>query len=240
MDPVVVLVLGYAGLILAVAGGLERLARHAAARSDRYRTAGFTYQPEHDLWVCPRNEQLWPHEVDRDRRLVRYRARPAVCNACPAKTDCTGSHDGREIVRPVDRWPHSEAGRFHRAVSVTLTAIAAAFIATAAVAYHRPPELAALVPAGALTGWLLWRWARDFWRTPSGFPDVQTVRGRTSGDPLPGPAAARGGAGPVLVDLVPPSRQRAGTVWGFDRHSSAHRYRSAREAASDDIGEDPA
>ena len=74
MDPAVLLATGYAGLLLAVAGGLEWLARHTAARSHRYRTAGFTYQPEHDLWICPRDEQLWPYEVDRQHRLVRYRA----------------------------------------------------------------------------------------------------------------------------------------------------------------------
>ncbi|WP_199512766.1 hypothetical protein [Nucisporomicrobium flavum] len=237
MDPMVLLVAGYAGLMVAVAAGLEWLARHAAVRSDRYRTAGFTYQPDHDLWVCPRDETLWPHEVDRERRVVRYRARPTVCNACPAKPDCTSSHTGREIVRPIDRWPHSEAGRFHRGVSVTLAAVAAAFVGAALAAFHRPVELAVLVPAGALTGWLLWRWARDFWRTPSGFPDVSTVRHRGTEDP----AAENPGrsAGPVLVDLVPPSRRRTGTAWGFDRQPTARGYRSTREAGTDDGEEDP-
>lgn len=199
VQPPVLLTIGYVVLLLVIAAGLERLARHAADRSARYRTAGFTYRPQHDHWVCPRDEPLWPYEVDRQHRLVRYRARPSVCNACPVKADCTTSPDGREIVRTVDPWPHSEAGRFHRAVSVTLVCVAAGFLVAATVAWHRPADLAAELPVAGLTGWLLWYWGRDMLRTPSGFPD-QVER-------LPATAAARGGAG----------APRTGTTWSFDR-----------------------
>jgi hypothetical protein len=229
MHPVVLLATGYAAVLLLAAATLEWVARHAAVRSHRYRTAGFTYQPDHDLWLCPRDEPLWPYEVDREHRLVRYRARPSVCNACPAKTDCTGSHTGREIARPIDPWPHSEAGRFHRGLSVALTVLALAFLAAAAASHHRWAELAVTLPAGVLTGAVLWYWARDFVRTPSGFPDIATVR--PVGDvaePPPQPPGPR--AGPVLVDLVPPSRRRAGTAWGFDRQPAGNRYRSTRHA----------
>ncbi|GIF10121.1 hypothetical protein [Actinoplanes teichomyceticus] len=221
------LVAGYAGLILAAAGALERLARHTAARSERYRTAGFTYHPRHDLWMCPRDEPLWPAEVDRRHRLIRYRGRPGVCNACPVKADCTTSHAGREVVRPIDPWPHSEAGRFHRGVSVTLSAVAAAFPLTATAAYHRPGDLAVLGPAAALAGWLLWRWAGDLRRTPSGFPEVATVRHdrRTTAPHGPDPAA--------------PTRQRPGRAWGFDRHRSGSGYRSVRAARARDRKDRP-
>ena len=50
MHPLVLLATGYAALLLAAAAALEWLARHTAARSERYRTAGFTYRPDHDLW----------------------------------------------------------------------------------------------------------------------------------------------------------------------------------------------
>jgi hypothetical protein len=220
MHAMVLLATGYAALLLTVAAGLEWLARHTAVRSHRYRTAGFTYQPDHDLWLCPRDEPLWPYEVDRQHRLVRYRARPSVCNACPVKADCTGSHAGREITRPIDPWPHSEAGRFHRGVSVTLTVLAAAFLSAATVVDHAPADLAVTVPGLAASGWLLWFWGRDFLRTPSGFPETVTVRrnaGRADDEP---------GHGTMLADLVPPSRRRTRTVWGFDRQASAGRYRS--------------
>lgn len=207
MHPEVLLATGYAGLLLVVAAGLEWLARHTAARSHRYRTAGFTYHPDHDLWMCPRDEPLWPYEVDRQHRVVRYRARPTVCNACPVKDDCTSSATGREVVRPVDPWPHSEAGRFHRGLSVALTVLATAFLTAATVVHHRPPELALTLPAGALTGWLLWRWTRDFLHTPAGFPDTDTVRHPTRH----------------------PTRR---TAWGSDRQPDGNRYRSARRAES--------
>jgi len=231
MHPLVLLATGYAALLLAAAAALEWLARHTAARSERYRTAGFTYRPDHDVWLCPRDEPLWPYEVDRQHRLVRYRGRPSVCNACPVKADCTATHTGREIVRPIDPWPHSEAGRFHRGVSVTLTVLAAAFLVTAIATHHRPPELVVTVPVTALTGWLLWRWARDFLRTPSGFPDTVTV-GRNDDGAVDGTdrasAAVPTRPGPVLVDLIPPSRRRPGTAWGFDRQPAGARYRSTR------------
>jgi hypothetical protein len=115
---------GYAAFLVVVALGLDRLGRHAHHRSGRFRTNGFTYRPEVDLWVCPEGEHLRPFAVDHHRRVARYRARPVVCNACPAKEGCTDSDEGREIVRPIDPWPHSEAGRFHRGISVVLLALA--------------------------------------------------------------------------------------------------------------------
>ena len=97
----------------------------------RYRTAGFDYQAGNDAWVCPEGEHLWPHEFDHERRLVRYRARAHVCNRCPLKERCTDSDEGREIVSPLDPWPHSEAGRFHRVIALMLVALAALVAAVA-------------------------------------------------------------------------------------------------------------
>ena len=94
--------------MLGVAIGLDLLARHSHARSERYRTAGFTYHPSHDAWICPEDQLLVRSEVDQERRLVRYRGRPQICNHCPAKADCTDSDDGREVVRAMDPWPHSK------------------------------------------------------------------------------------------------------------------------------------
>jgi Transposase DDE domain len=113
---------GYSIALLLSAGVLEWLSAHTHRRSLRFRTAGFEYRAEHDLWVCPEGEHLWPHEFDHKRRLVRYRARAQVCNRCPLKERCTDSDHGREVVRPLDPWPHSEAGRFHRVIAVMLVA----------------------------------------------------------------------------------------------------------------------
>jgi hypothetical protein len=165
-----VLAAGYAGALVLGAFLMEWLSAHTHRRSLRYRTAGFTYQPDHDLWICPEGEHLWPKEFDRERRLVRYRAKGAVCNACPRKDDCTDSANGREIVRPLDAWPHSEAGRFHRVLSLLMVVLAVLIAGVAAVRNTAPAELATLlVVLGGAAGaahWLL----RDLRRHPANFP----------------------------------------------------------------------
>jgi hypothetical protein len=143
------LAVGYAVFLLAAAAGLDVLARHTHRRSERFRTAGFTYHYEHDHWVCPENQLLWPHEYDAELRLIRYRAKPQVCNACPAKHRCTTSEHGRELVGPLDAWPHSEAGRFHRVVALVLVVLAAVITAVEVFRHHGPAELMLL--AGAAT-----------------------------------------------------------------------------------------
>ena len=157
--------------LLLSAGGLEWLSAHTHRRSLRYRTAGFDYQRAHDVWVCPEGEHLWPHEFDHERRLVRYRARAHVCNGCPLKERCTDSDEGREIVRPLDPWPHSEAGRFHRVIALMLVALAA-LVAAVALARNLNLEdagvLMGLVAACAVAFRYL---LRDLRTHPANFPD---------------------------------------------------------------------
>lgn len=177
---------GYAVALIAGAFILEWLSAHTHRRSLRYRTAGFTYDPQHDNWECPEGETLWPHEFDRERRLVRYRAKPQICNSCPRKTDCTDSDRGREIARPLDAWPHSEAGRFHRTLSLVLVALGMMILAVESVRHHEPVELgllaALLVAGGVAARWLL----RDLLEHPANFPVPTGAQGpsfaMTTGD----------------------------------------------------------
>lgn len=169
-SPELVLSVGYACCLLVFAVGLDRLARHSHARSERYRTAGFRYHPQHDLWVCPQDQVLWPALYDEHRQLMRYRAKPSVCNACPVKRDCTSSPDGREITRSTQPWPHSEAARFHRGIVLVLTAIAALLLVTAALRHHQPVELFLVAPPLTATALLAHRFTDHFRRTPAGFP----------------------------------------------------------------------
>jgi hypothetical protein len=160
----------YAAFLVACAIALDALGRHTHQRSGRFRTQGFSYRPELDLWECPEGEHLRPFAIDHHRRIARYRARPIVCNACPAKDGCTDSDQGREIVRPIDPWPHSEAGRFHRGISVALLGLASV-IAAAGIAVS--PSLPGLIP---LAGMLVvsasvgLRMSRALAAMPSGFP----------------------------------------------------------------------
>ena len=132
---------GYAAFLLCAALGLDLLAGHTHRRSLRFRTAGFTYHEHLDAWICPEGEHLWPSEHDRERRLVRYRARPQVCNACPAKARCTDSDEGREVVRFLDPWIRTEAGRFHRTLALTLVALASLVAAIGLARNHAGLEV---------------------------------------------------------------------------------------------------
>jgi DDE family transposase len=173
----VLLALGYAAAMLVAASALEWLSAHTHRRALRYRTAGFSYDDTHDHWVCPEGQHLWPHEFDRERRLVRYRAKAHICNGCPIKEACTDSDSGREIVRPLDPWPHSEAGRFHRVIALLLVAVAVLVLLAAGVRNHTPQEaaalLVALIAAVAVAAWL----ARDLRRHPAGFPAPAPAHG---------------------------------------------------------------
>ena len=137
MRPEVILAAGYSALLIVGALVLEWLSAHTHRRSLRYRTAGFTYDEQQDHWECPEGQHLWPHEFDHERRLVRYRAKAHICNGCPRKDACTDSDRGREIIRPLDPWPHSEAGRFHRGLSLILVALALLILAIESARHHR-------------------------------------------------------------------------------------------------------
>jgi len=168
---------GYAGFLIAGAFCLEWLSAHTHRRALRFRTAGFRYEPDHDHWVCPVGEQLWPHEFDRELRLVRYRARAHVCNACRLKERCTDSNDGREIVRPVDPWPHSEAGRFHRVIALLLVGLGTLILAVSLTRHHSPPDLG-FTCAFLLAAMLAGRWlSRDLRSHPASFPEPSASQG---------------------------------------------------------------
>ena len=178
---------GYAVFLIAAAIALDRLARHAQHRSERYRTGGFNYMAGLDAWECPEGERLDRVETDHQLRLVRYRARAHVCNTCRLKDACTDSDEGREIAASLDSWPHSEAGRFHRGIAVVMVALAVLVLAAAAMLHHGPGDLM-LLGAGlvgvTLAGLYL---IADFRETPSGFP---WRYGEQSGD-APEPAPQR-------------------------------------------------
>jgi hypothetical protein len=167
----------YASALVIAALILEWLSAHTHRRSLRYRTAGFEYRADHDVWVCPEGEHLWPHEFDTQRRLVRYRARAHVCNGCPVKERCTDSDQGREIARPLDPWPHSEAGRFHRGVALTLVVLAMLVLIVGMARNRAPAELAALGGLLALTCGAARLLLRDLRTHPANFPEPTVSHG---------------------------------------------------------------
>ena len=163
----------YSAFLVACALGLDALGRHTHERSGRFRTQGFSYDAGLDLWVCPEGEQLRAFAIDHRHRVARYRARPMICNACPAKDGCTDSEEGREVVRPLDPWPHSEAGRFHRGISVVLLGLAAVIALAGILLTPSLPDLILLGAMLAVSALVGLRMSRAFAAMPSGFPDDQ-------------------------------------------------------------------
>jgi hypothetical protein len=165
-----ILAAGY-GLFLAFAAlGVDALARHSQRRSDRYRTAGFTYLERIDAWECPEGERLHRLETDHRLRVARYRARAHICNSCRLKDACTDSDEGREIARAIDPWPHSEAGRFHRGIALVMVGMGALVAAAGAALNHTAGDLAVLggsLSVIALIGLYL---LTDFRSAPALFP----------------------------------------------------------------------
>ncbi|MDT0264401.1 hypothetical protein [Jatrophihabitans lederbergiae] len=175
--PEALLFIGYASLLLGCGCALDRLARHSSARADRYRTAGFHYHPQHDAWVCPQDQMLWPTGFDERQQLMRYRAKASVCNACPVKTACTSSPHGREVTRPIQPWPHSEAARFHRGLVLVLIALAALLLTVTALRHHQPGDLVVLAVPLVVCAILAQRFTEHFRRTPTGFPAATPATG---------------------------------------------------------------
>ena len=182
----VFLAAGYAAFLLCVAVGLDLLARYSHVRSLRYRNAGFTYHPAHDAWICPEDQILTRTETDHELRLVRYRARSQICNHCPVKNECTDSEHGREVVRAMDPWPHSEAGRFHRGISVVVALIAALILAAETLRNHAPLELAVLGAALVVVALALWHLHAAFRTTPANFPASRAMPSVPEEQPLAG------------------------------------------------------
>lgn len=139
---------GYAAFLIVVASGLEWFGRHSHRRSGQFRTAGFKYHGQLDVWECPTGHHLHPHYRDPVREVVRYRAPAHTCNACARKNDCTDSEHGREIIHSSESWIETQAGKFYRILSLTLLFLAALILIAEMFRYPTSPEV--LLPASIL------------------------------------------------------------------------------------------
>lgn len=134
LEPMGWLAAGYGVVLLLVAYGIDRFARRAQAAHQKQQDPGFTYHEDHDAWLCPEDQWLWPQSFDPDNRVMRYRGSPTICNACPVKDTCTTSDGGREMKRMIDVWPASESAKFHRGIACAVTVLAVAWPLTTAFA----------------------------------------------------------------------------------------------------------
>jgi hypothetical protein len=161
----------YGAFLVLAAHGVDLVARRTAANTDRWHSGAFVYHEDHDAWLCPQDQWLWPQSFDPENRVMRYRASPAVCNSCPVKESCTTTSHGRELSRNVDPWPSSEAERFHRGIACAISVLAVVWPLGAlfqAVGAVDRAVLAVTVAVVALGSWPLWAHLR---RTPAAFPE---------------------------------------------------------------------
>lgn len=175
-EPLAWIAAGYGLFLLLVAHLLDHGARRTSKRASRWRSGAFVYHEDHDAWLCPEDQWLWPQSFDPDNRVMRYRGAPAVCNACPVKDSCTSSDAGREVQRAVDPWPASESERFHRGIACTVVALGALWPAGMLVTAGTWTERAVLVAALALIAVGAWPLFAHLRRTPSRFPEHVPVR----------------------------------------------------------------
>ena len=61
--------------------------------------AQFTYDTEHDRYLCPNGQLLHLSRMEYTGQKAEYRADAATCNACPLKAQCTPSDYGRPLHR---------------------------------------------------------------------------------------------------------------------------------------------
>jgi hypothetical protein len=208
----VLLVSGYAALLLVVAWAFDHMGRHSSKRSAEWRTGNFVYHEDQDAWRCHEDQWLWPASFDPDKRVIRYQGQHAICGRCPAKEECSPTPGPRELTRQLDPWPHSEAGRFHRGISLAV-GVVAIFMSTAmlfgAEGVADYIVLAATIFVSVVATVPL---ARHLWDTPSNFPEHKMghIPSEASSDAPGGPLA--GPPQPVVEEII----DRYATRWTSD------------------------
>ncbi|OMB94972.1 hypothetical protein A5733_01865 [Mycobacterium sp. NS-7484] len=165
------LMAGYALALVAVAWGFDVMARRASMRAARWRTGNFTYHADHDAWLCPQDQWLWPTSFDPGNRVMRYRAKPSVCNACPVKSTCTSSEQGREMTREIDPWPYSEAGQFHRGIACAVAGLALVMLVAMLIGQHGAGDVVVLTVTALIVVGAAVPLARHLWASPANAPD---------------------------------------------------------------------
>ena len=173
-----------------LAGHRGRAGPAGAARSRRSTAIAppASATTQHDAWVCPQDQMLWPAEFDERQHLPVYRAKPSLQRLPGEGRLHQTSQHGREISRPTEPWPHSEAARSHRGIVLVLVALAALLSIATMLRHPQPVNLAVAVMPLAVSALLAHRFTDHFQPT---HPASQRPR-RRPGCASPGPDAPPG------------------------------------------------
>ena len=85
--------------------------RSEAASEGKFTRADFTYDKDHDLYICPGGKELRTSGTIHDGTTIKYIAKKSDCTHCPLKPQCTNS-SARRIQRDV----HQEARDYTQAL----------------------------------------------------------------------------------------------------------------------------
>lgn len=195
------LVAAYALALLGVAWVVDVLGSRSARRSLDWRHADFVYHDGVDGWKCHEDQWLWPTAFDPDKRVIRYEGAHAICGRCPSKDVCSPTPGPREITRPVDPWPYSEAGRFHRGVALAVACVGVFVPLLMSLVFHDAADLIVLgtTLAVVVVGGVV-PLARHLWNTPDNAPahlphvgsrELRADDGSSTASSAPVAAAAR-------------------------------------------------
>ncbi len=77
----------------------------------------FSYDAGRDLYVCPEGQLLGRYTHVNKEKVVKYRADPATCGACPAKSQCTSSTKGRQVSRSFDEEYLEKVRAYHQSAA---------------------------------------------------------------------------------------------------------------------------
>lgn len=207
----VLLVSGYAFVLLLVAWGFDRMGQRSAEKAAQWRTGNFIYHSDQDAWKCHQDEWLYPASFDPDKRVIRYAGQHAICGRCPIKDECSPSPGPRELTRAIDPWPHSESGRFHRGISLCIVVIGVFLPAAMLLGAHDAADVVILVSTVVVALVVATALARALVRTPANFP--QSVPHEASSEVTDVPRERPAPAAPSLDQIV----DRYATRWASDR-----------------------
>jgi hypothetical protein len=68
-------------------------------RTKYYPAKLFQYDSENDHYICPQGKIPPRNSRRKTEQVILYKPKAEVCNACPVKSECTGSKSGRHIFR---------------------------------------------------------------------------------------------------------------------------------------------
>ena len=111
-----------AGYCVALSGSPTASTRWPAVRrrsTKGGRSGGFAYHEDHDAWLCPQDQWLWPTVVrPASNRVMRYRGTPVDLQRLPGQAQLHDLPSGREVQRAVDPLAGTRRPRrFHRGIA---------------------------------------------------------------------------------------------------------------------------